>query len=367
MHINIFLILFIIILGLVMKNTNNDRRLYIVLCSIILVFVAAMRSPEWFTFRYNIDTVVYSEQFKAFQDLSWKECWDRAYIRYFGIGGDDDIGYIVLFKVVGWFTNSFYVFSIIADLLFFIPFGIILYRYTTHIRQLIFAFVFYIAMIQVFLLGGARQIFTIGFDMIALLAMVDKKRWLSMLFFLVGVTIHFSSFLFLAPLLMIWFNTSPRTLKRLHVACFILFPLIWAFPNQVIVFLGETSGVEKYANYGMGEIQGGAITFILLIEMLSLFCLIAIRQFHMQHNSAIRLFYVMIPFFTLLAPLIRSNGSMIRITLYYHMFLVLLVPYALDCLFEDKDRNLVYFVAIIALAFLALQGGGTEYYFFWQK
>ncbi len=368
MRINIFLIPLIIFLGLLLSTNDNskNRRLYIILSSIILILVAALRSPEWMTYKYSIDTLVYMNHFEEFYNMSWAECWALAYQRYFGSGGDYDIGFILLNKVIGLFTHSFYVYSIIADLIFFVPLGIILYRYTTSMKQLIFAFVFYIALVQIFLLGGARQIFAIGFDMMALLAMTNKKRWLSIIFFIVGVTIHFSSFLFMLPLLMIWFNAGPRTLKLAHVLGFVLFPLVLVFPNEVIVFMGEASGLEKYANYGTGEIQGGATTFILLIEALSLFCLFAIRQSDLKNNPSMRLFYVMAPLFTLLAPLIRSNGTMIRISLYYHMYLMLLVPYSLDSLFKDKNRNIVYFVAIVGLAFFALKGGGTEYYFFWQ-
>lgn len=369
MHINIVLIPLIILLGLLFSSNDSSktRKLYIVLSSIILILVAALRSPEWMFLRYGIDSLGYKEEFERSLDLSWRECWNLAFSRYFANEGEYDIGYTVLNKIIGWFTNKFYIFSILANLIFFIPLGVLLSRYTTNMRQLVFAFVFYIALVQIFLFGGARQIFAIGFDMMALLAMVDKKRFWSLFLFLIGVTIHFSSFLFLLPLLMVCFNTSPRILKWAHVLGFMLFPLVLAFPNQVIVFLGETSGIEKYTNYGMSEIQGGAITFIFLIEALSLFCLLAIKQSDLINNSIIRVFYVMVPFFTLLAPLIRSSGSMIRISLYYHMYLMLLVPYAIDCLFKNKDKTIIYIVSIVALAFLALQGGGIEYYFFWQK
>lgn len=370
MHINIFLILFVVLLGLLMAVDDNlkKRRLYIILCSIVLILVAALRSAEWMTFRYNIDTLNYKNYFETYLEMNWGECWTLAYDRYFGHGGESDIGFIILNKMIGWFTHSFYVYSIIADLIFFIPFGIVLYRYSNSIRQLIFAFVFYIALIQIFLFGGGRQMFAIGFDILAFLAMVDKKRLVSILLFLVGVTIHFSSILFLWPLLLLWFNTGPRTLKWAHVLGFILVPLILAFPNQIIVFMGEASGLEKYTNYGTGEIRGGATVFVLLMEALSLFCLFAIRHSDLKKYSSIRLLYPMLPLITILAPLIRSNGTMIRISLYYHLYLVLLVPYAMDCIFKlDKNKSAAYTAAVVGLAILALQGGGTEYYFFWQK
>ena len=368
MHINLVLIPFVIILGLLLSIKDNDRsrRLYIVFCSIVLILVASLRSPEWMTLTYNIDTLVYQKSYEDIHDMSWSDFWSAVYGRYWLHEGENDIGFIALQKIIGLITYNYNFFSLLADLLFFIPFGMILYRYSTSVRQIMFAYVFYIALVQVFLYGGARQIFAIGFDMMALLAMANRKTWRAIIFLLLGLSIHFSSFLFLVPLLMIRFETNPRLLKLLHFVCFLMFPVVLLFPNELIVFMGEAVGMEKYANYGNHEIQGGATTFIILIELLSLFCFMAIKRTDLEKNDNMRLLYVMTPFMTLLAPLIHADGAMIRVSLYYHLFLTLLVPYALDCLFNERSRRIAYFIAIGALAFMALSGGGIRYYFFWQ-
>lgn len=365
MHINLILFPFVIILGTLLSINDNKRNrgVYIILCCTVFLVIGSFSSPEWLTYRYRIDTAVYKMLFEKFGDLSWHECWELA-VRRYGSGGDDDIGFVVLVKLINIVTKDFYIYSVLTELIFFIPFGILLYRFSSNMLQLIFAFVFYIALIQVFILGTARQMYAIGLDMIALLAVIDRKKWWAILFFLLGVTIHFSSFLFMIPLLMVWFDVKPGMLKLAHILGFILFPFVFVFSSQVIVFMGETAGVEKYANYGMGDIAGGASVFIFLIEIMSLFCLCAIKKTDLQSHHSLRVCYTMVPFFTLLAPLLRSDGAMIRVSLYYHIFLTLLVPYALDCLFKEKDKRVVYIVAIGA--FVALAGKGMEYYFFWQ-
>ncbi len=368
MYINIVLVSFVILLGWLMSNKDNqyNRGLYIIFCSIVLILVAALRSPEWMTSRYHLDSLDYKHVFEDALAMNWDDLWKVMFQRYFGNEGSFDIGYLYLCKIIGLFTHSYYIFSILVDLLFFVPFGIILYRYGTSMRKLIFAFIFYIALIQTFLLAGARQVYAIGLDMMALLSVIDKKKWRALLCFLLGVIFHFSSFLFLIPLLMVWFDVQPKVLKLSHIVCVIMIPIVLAFPNQIILFLGETSGVEKYANYGKGMIQGGAFIFIFLIEILSLFCLIAIKKSDLQ-NSTYRFFYTMAPLFTLFAPLTISNGSMIRISLYYHLYLALLVPFAIDCMFQMKNRGIIYLFAILSLSVFVLQDGGIEYYFFWQK
>ena len=368
MHINLILVLFVIILGgsLGGKDTQKSRKWYIILCSAVLVFVAAMRSPEGMTNEYGFDTVVYRYNFEKSFDMGWNEFWEAVAERYVGLNDDSDVGFLGLQKIIGLFTHDFHIYSLIADLLFFIPFGILLYRYTTSMKQLIFAYIYYIALVQVYFFGGARQIFAMGFDLMALLAIMDRKKVVTIILFLIGVSIHFSSFLFAIPLLMIWFNTSPRTLKVLHVVCFILFPLVFMMPNQVIRFMGEASGMEKYANYAKRVVNGGANMFIFLIELLSLFCMVAIKKKDMVLSKKLQNFYVMVPLFTFFAPLVRSNGTMIRIALYYSIFLSVLVPYSIDSLFRNNEKTIAYIVAIGSLAFLTVANGGMVYYFYWQ-
>lgn len=367
MYINLFLIPFIIILGLLfIKNDNQKNRLlYIIISLLVLVFVGSMRSPEWFEATYHVDTLVYQRQYEATASMDWEEIWQSFLLRYVSQETEHDAGFMFFYKTFSYITDDFHLFSFLADLIFFIPFGIILFRYTSSIKELIFAFVFYIALIQIFIFGGARQMFAIGFDLMALLCLLDKKYLWVIVCFIIGLAVHFSSLLFGIPLILIWLKIKPDQLKLFHLICFLLFPLVLAFPNQIIQYLGNLSGIEKYAEYGEQEIRGGANTFIFLMELISLFILITIPKEILEKNKKIRIFYVMAPLATFMAPLIHSNGTMIRIVLYYYLFYCLLIPYAINSCFL-KYRNAAYFVAISALSLLSLSGGGIKYYFFWQ-
>lgn len=368
MRINLFLIPFVIIMGWILglHDSKKNRLLYIILCYMVLIFVAAMRNPEFMTEVYGIDTLNYKGYFDNSFNMSWREIWINFVDRYVRWEGESDIGFTVLNKVISYFTHDFYIYSIIVDMLFFIPLGIILYRYCTNMWQIVFAFVFYLAMLQIMLLSGGRQNIAVGFDLMAFLSIIDNRKLRAIILWGIGVFIHFSSILFIIPLLMIWFNLGARLLKFIHVVFFIIFPIVYLYPNEIIVFMGNTIGMEKYANYGEGMITGGAITFVIMIELLSLFCFFAVKISDMQNNKYLRYLYVMAPLFTLLAPLISADGAMIRVSFYYHLFLMLLVPYSIECMFDRKSQRFAYFVAIGVLSLLTVSSGGIRYYFYWQ-
>ena len=369
MHVKIYELVFILILGLLLgSNDSKKKRLcYIVICSFVFVFIGSMRSPEWMEMQYGIDTMAYNEMYARAQDMSWSEIWFDFKLRYFVGNGDFDIGYTALSKLIGYITDEYCFFSMLADLIFFIALGIMLYRYSTSMKQLMFAFVFYIALIQMYLIGGARQMFAIGFDIMALLALFDKKTIRALIFLLLGIPFHFSSLLFLLPMIMIWADIKPRFLKTLHVLFLLLIPVSLLMPNQVILFLAGLSGVDKYSHYGSQVIQGGAVTYIILIELLSIFCAVAIKRKDLSDDEVLRKFYTMVPFFTFFAPLIRSNGSMDRITLYFYLYIVILIPYALDCMFKKSERGPAYAFTIGALVLLIVLNDQFIYYFFWQR
>lgn len=367
MLINIYLILFLIVSGLIFSihNTPRNRLIYLIISFVVLISVAALRSPEWMTGTYNIDTLGYKASFIEYSNMEWSQIRDLFFARFYIRESESDVGFVILNKLIGYVTDEFYVYSLIVDLIFFIPFGTILYRYTSRMEQLIFAMVYYVALIQIFFLGGGRQMFAIGFDLMALLNIINRRLFIAILLVVVGMSIHISSFIFIAPLLLIYFQIKPGNLKLIHIISFMLFPLVLSFPNQIILFMGEMTEMEKFRIYGEGAIQGNATTFIVLMEALSLFIMFAISKLDLERIRKYRIFYTMMPFITFFAPLIHSNGSMIRITLYFSIFLTLLVPYGIDCVFK-KYRPFSYVASIGALSLLSLANGGINYYFFWQ-
>ena len=74
----------------------------------------------------------------------------------------------------------------------------------------------------------------------------------------------------------------------------------------------------------------------------------------------------MLPMLTMTAPLISLNGAMIRVGQYFTLYMMLLVPLAIDSIASRDERRILYIGMITALIFLTLRSGDFSYYFFWQ-
>jgi len=340
-------------------NTVKDRKRYIIFVLFVLLLEVVLRSLS-----VGSDTHKYYELFYTYSSMSWDEIWTQFVTRY-TVGGTEDIGYISLVKAIGGLTHSWFVYTTLTTLMFFIPFGIFLLRYTKNFQQITLAFLIYITLFHVMALSGGRQLWAMGLGVLSFIS-IDQNRYLrAVVLILVGSLIHQSLLLCLLPILMSRLN--PTALKWMHIAAFLLIPIVMLNVNSLLVFMGEVAQNEKYMRYGQGEVVGGGFTFIALLEACSLLCFIAFNKQSLKEDRTLKLLYAMVPLFTLFGPTIYSNGSMIRISMYFHLYLVVLIPYAIERLFPKEKRS-VYIIVMIALIFLGLTASGRlNYYFFWQE
>lgn len=359
MNLTLVLISLFVILGLISPNTHQGRKKFIIISCLLLMLSASLRSLSYGS--VGNDTMNYFHMFTNISESSWSEIWDMFVARYFASGGEEDIGFLVLMKLVSYITSSFHAFTFIAELLFFIPFGIYLYRFSNGILELIFAFIFYTALVHTHAMSGARQFYAMGFGILVFLYFSKKEYKKAVISLLLGATIHLSLLLVVLPCLVAYL--TPKQMKTIHITLFILFPIVMLMTNQIISFMGNVIGVEKYAAYGSQDVVGGTETFIFLLELLSLICYIGISKKDIENSNDIKNLYAMIPCFTFFGPLIYSNGSMIRISMYSYMYLTLLLPYALKGIFKNNYKAALW-IFILALSFL--MKGSLIYHFFWE-
>lgn len=339
-------------------NSPKNRKSYIIFMMILLVMESCLRGLS-----VGSDTTNYYYMFKSAGAEHWSYIWQAMKERYIEMTRTEDIGFMVYNKLIYMIWPNFSFMLFISALTFFIPFGILLNRYTKDFSQLIFIFVLYVVLFNMIAMSGVRKEIALGFSVWAFMFYVDKDYKKCAICVFLGTMIHMTTLLFLLiPAIGL---LKKKFLRFFHVLAFALIPFVIAFSGLIITWMAETSGNEKYSVYGEDEAQGGAMTFTLLIEMISLFCLYAFRKIDFTKQPFMSKLYIMLPCFTFFAPLITNNGSMIRISQYFHLYIVLLLPYAIDIYFENKRKS-IYAVLIIFLLMLSFSTGYEPYTFIWN-
>ncbi|QFG53740.1 EpsG family protein [Chryseobacterium sp.] len=362
MSINLIIFPLIIFLGIFLgaADSPRNRKIFIYIVSAILILQTALRSLS-----VGSDTESYYIHYYDVMSMRWSQIWDEFVGRYFYRTSQDDIGYTIMQRFISAFTDSWPIFVFACNLIFFIPLGKLMYRYSSSMKQLVFAYVLYVSMFHIISLSGGRQLYAIGLTIFAFLYM-DRGRYAwSIACMLLGAAIHMSCLLFVLPILLSRLN--PKYLKTVHLVSMALVPVVLLFTNRIIILMGAAVGMDKYSDYGTEEVQGGATTFIGLLLLVSVFCYLAIKKEELVSKRSLANLYLMLPLFTVLGPLIYSNGSMIRISMYFHLYMMLLIPLAINRFFNGFERTVAYSLIIIVLIVLSLRGGGLIYHFYWQE
>ena len=363
MNIVLYLFIYVVVLGcffLTRKNTPRIRLAYIVLVLAALTLESSLRGLS-----VGSDTLNYYNMFISSQDVTWRELWENFYLRYLFNEGTFDEGFSIYNKLVITFTDNFQLYLFISALFFFIPFGMLLYRYAKTSWELLFIFVFYVSLFNMIAMSGVRKEMALGLSILSLLFYYDKAYLKAAIVLAIGTTIHMSILLILlVPIV----GLIPFKIQRiLHLAIFFFIPYVISNTAELIVNMADVLDNEKYRQYGESEAQGGAWTFVILMELLSLFCLIAFWFVKLKKEVVTKYFYPMLPLMTFFAPFILQSGSMIRISQYFHFYILLLLPAAIEVSVNKKAIKPLNVLLMVALMLLALKSSSLHYVFFWQE
>ena len=227
-----------------------------------------------------------------------------------------------------------------------------------------FAFTLYVALFHIVALSGIRQQIATGFCFMAFLQMDKGNNVKALITLAIGTTFHISALIFaVVPALRM---LSARVLKTSHLYSFGVIPFVIAYAASIMLFLASFLANDYYTTYADSESRGGATTYIVLMELLSLFCYISIKVKTIAGDKREKLLYTMLPMLTLTSPLITLNGAMIRVGQYFTLYMMLLVPIAIDSISKGEIRRFIYWGMIVALVVLTLRSGDFDYFFFWQ-
>lgn len=364
MDIRVFLFILIIIAGLMIKSSGDNkhnRGLYINVVLIALLLESCLRGLT-----VGSDTYKYSEIFSSIGQMSWGEVFQSIINRYMYNVDDSDAGYILFQKLVHLVSDDFNFFLFACAVPFFIPFRRLLLWSDLDLDQLILLFVFYVALFNPIAMSGTRKLIALGLSIQVFLYYVDKKYIKAAILLLITFTIHMSVLvILLIPFIDVLSN---RLKKKVHGITFFFVPTMILYSSVIILFMATTVENEHYEMYAQDP-EGGGWTFVILIELIFLSCLVNFKASDLDNSPKLSHLYSMLPMATLLAPLITNNGSMIRLSQYFHLYTLFFLPMLVDKFFGKTNRELVNVVLIAILIVMCLRTGtlGSEYYFFWEN
>lgn len=342
------------------RQGSTERKVYIILTCTLLVLESSLRSVL-----VGPDTYSYCVEFMDVKGESWGDIWHGfidAYI--YGVGKDP--GFHVLIKFFLNFSDNFNLFLLLIALIFFVPLGKILYKNTTTIWQLMFAFVLYIALFHIIALSGIRQQIATGGCFMAYLCLGKDKPIRASIILLVSTTFHVSALLFFLMLAayFLFLKKEVHVEKQIHFVSLLLIPVMLVSAKGFMGWLASFLANDYYGVYSEKIMAGGAETFVLLMELLSFICFVCINKENIKNNKSYNLLYATLPMTTLFAPLIMLDGAMIRLVQYFSIFMLLLFPLSVELKFKGS-RNTIYLIAIIILLILSLRNP-FNYSFFWD-
>lgn len=308
------------------------------------------------------DTLAYKiHGFDRIVTMSWTEIFYKLYLKYIDGVSIKDPGYPLLEKIFQIFSTNYQIFLIFIAIIFFVPMGILIYKYSEnpYLSYIIFSTLFY----SFFAITGHRQTIATSMVVFGGIELIKKRKLIKFLILVaIASTIHASVVCFLP---FYW-------LSKIKINKFILM-LYWAmigssfiFKIKIMSFLQEIVGYEQY---GVSE-KAGIGMFIILLLFLCIFVTIFYRNFlekkhkegqnYALKETAINALFIAAFF----SSLVTLNTSFMRVVQYYSIFIMFLLP---QCKYVFVKKNRVFFETVCCIVMITLLiKNNPEYIFFWQ-
>lgn len=360
----LFLCIFCIVLFFVFrgKDTPGNRKTYVYIITLLLIVVSGLRH------RYvGSDTINYLNSFDETARMSWAEVLENFVEKLLSpnteIGKDPAL--MVYEKVLGYLFRSHVLYLGISAALLLIPLGAFLKKYANSLTTLLFAYLFILSIYYGYLPNSAlRQGIALGFLLLGYMSLMENKKLIRFFIYL-GLAMMFHKSSLIGALLLL-----PKYVKNgraLYVWGLLLF-VVMLFEYE-IAGVALSSQSEIYTMYSGGYFAAAGkerpLVILLFLSALYLIGLLQLRKYSLTHNNVMTNYATTGTMYTLVfAPLILLDPSLIRITAYFVIWMMLYVPDALK-LYDKSFSRAVFFACTLMFLYKAFKSGG-EYAFFWQ-
>lgn len=365
MNTGIVSLLFIFIATLISRRSEvravsetHKRKIlcnYINFITIVFILIAGLRNVA-----VGPDTYNYYMHFTDYSSMDIKSLYDDILV-YLKYNEGKDPGFPVLCKLFSLVFDSFRIFVISVSALFFSAFAYALKKYTHTINQALVAFLIFDGIFLIYAFSSIRQDIALSLTVLSIGFVQKRKLWKFLIMIALAALIHKSALLFLP-----YYWIAPiKNVKTLSAIMVVLLPILFSMARPIAILLASASGSEHYMNYALSTWKTGAYTYTVCLICCFIFYMLSLgnlNRLYPQHHYWTNTIFLTMAF----SPLSWIDPSLMRVQLYYSMFLPIIMGVCIDSI---RNRDTVKYVrrTIVAILVLLVMKTSIEYDFFWNS
>ena len=350
MTITILYTFIIIAFGLMTNmQDSKSRNRYILFSCIILVVISGCRSI-WIG---TDDTYIYSQAYSDSARMTYQQIKESF---------NKDVFYYITNHFIAKITGENYHLLLIIFAIFYM--GCLCFLLKNESPNPLVSFIVFLSMGYFsFQMNGVRQGIAIAFTMLAYIPLKNRQFKLFLFWILLGSLYHKTCLIFLIayPLSYIKLNTKAILAYSGIVILCLLFG-----QNLLNAFINEAANYDtRFSSYQLYQAKA---TYSGLIQLL----LLAAFSFNYYKRVILRNPQDMILYTMLILAIIFQSmaifiAEMFRISMYFNIFLILLLPKVFDAI-PTIDRQVlsIGLCVLLLVYFFFLGTGKLPYYFYWS-
>ena len=361
MTIFLFLVIYLILIHFLVPESQKIKKS--IIASFGFVLVLALRSPycglDVVGSTGDIGSMSYAGVFYRMVNYSF---WE-VLVNPGEIQSHMEVGWLLLTKVISFFTDDLQVFLTIIAIISFIPISYIFGKYSKKVVLSFFIFACLGFYIRYF--SGIRQALAISIILLAFDQLYQKRYvWFASIVILASF-IHRSSLFFL----IMWPLSFLHLTAATSVIVLMIVVVLTPFYNRIVPWIIEFFFQSKYEHYVDSVGQAITMFFVYAIFLLVSF----INKSKSRMIELLRMILLVGVIGQSLGVL--SGGAITRIGFYFNVFLAILLPEMIDSFKDRTEQNFINVVAIVLLCtfFVLTQPAGEgssnviPYKFYWEN
>lgn len=321
------------------RKTIPSTGLFVFFIALQMILLLALRAKE-----IGIDTHSYYGRFYKYADMSWGDIFADSY---------QEVGFSILIKLIGSYTENYQWLLAACAVLTIVPISIVITKYSpdAFLSFLLFICFGYFG----FMFSGIRQGLAIGMLVYSYRFIREKKLIPFLIVVFLASQFHHSAIAFLPA----YFIAGLKIDKYSVVFWVALWVLTFAFKNQIYDFMEKTlfSTVDNIYKSNVT----GAYMWNIMMTIIAIIGIIA-NYTVTEKNRNFEQFVNLMSFGAILTLFTSIGGNAKRLSEYYCVFLIFLIPGIKDR-FKDKTTKKIICVllAILVIGMFAWSFTVDEY------